>query len=202
VRSEKLEERGHGPRTHIFLLPDAGLGHGLDEVAAGEEHDASGHASRLTIRVDLTLDDYASSGNVDLVLKVVEHLSASSILRTSTPIERTDASRRDIVGLRGLPSVDVDPIQPLLACEFAHPQPIFGGGEPGLLIAIVDRREVATDDLVLPSLEWGRGRVVESAPVDIVEGHCEHAHVEQGDGRERSGSDEDEGRLVGVWAPP
>jgi hypothetical protein len=60
---------------------------------------------------------------------------------------------------------------------------VLRGEEPGLLVHVADRGEVAADDLKVGVLP------------DVVDGHLEHAEVEVGDGAERAARDEHDGLL-------
>lgn len=64
--------------------------------------------------------------------------------------------------------------------------PMFRAQQPGLLVHVADRTEVAAHDFEVCAL------------ADVVDGHFEHAQMEVGDWGEGAASDEDDGLLGGV----
>lgn len=64
--------------------------------------------------------------------------------------------------------------------------PMFRAQQPGLLVHVADRTEVAAHDLEVCAL------------ADVVDGHLEHAKMEVGDWGEGAAGDEDDGLLGGI----
>ena len=116
--------------THIRLGPDAGLGHGADEVRAREEHHLHGLAHLLAVAVVAAVirwDEHAAEDGVDLVVEVVEDDGGALVL-----------------GLAGLPGVDHEPGGGLLCGEGAHVDAAKADGERariGVAITGGKRRE-------------------------------------------------------------